>query len=80
MKLPGEAELEFLIEPKPGESDRCLLIQTARFKPFGLLGILYWYAVMPFHGVVFRGMLNGIARSAERPERSDPDLPTLAAG
>jgi uncharacterized protein YbjT (DUF2867 family) len=65
MILPGEAILEFEIEP--GETvDGCRLIQTARFLPRGLAGILYWYAVMPLHGVVFRRMLQGIRRAAER--------------
>lgn len=64
MKLPGEAELEFEVLPIDGQDHRCLLLQTARFKPRGLAGILYWYAVMPFHHFVFSGMLNGIARKA----------------
>jgi uncharacterized protein YbjT (DUF2867 family) len=64
MKLPGEAELEFEVLPIDGHDDRCQLVQTARFKPHGLAGILYWYAVMPFHHFVFSGMLNGIARKA----------------
>jgi hypothetical protein len=38
---------------------------TARFRPRGLLGIAYWYSVLPLHGIVFRGMLKGIARAAE---------------
>lgn len=41
------------------------LIQTARFKPRGLSGIAYWYAVLPVHGIVFRGMLEGIRQAAE---------------
>jgi hypothetical protein len=40
-------------------------VQIARFKPRGLLGLAYWYAVSPLHGVVFRGMLRGIQRGAE---------------
>jgi hypothetical protein len=28
------------------------------------LGLMYWYAVLPFHGIVFRGMLVGIQRDA----------------
>lgn len=62
MKLPGEAILEFEIQPSDDGS--VTLIQTAKFKPRGLAGILYWYAVMPFHNVVFAGMLRGIARAA----------------
>jgi hypothetical protein len=50
MKLPGEAWLEFkIVEDK--------LIQTATFRPLGLAGRLYWYAVLPFHGIIFKGML-----------------------
>ncbi|MDA9774535.1 SDR family oxidoreductase [Saprospiraceae bacterium] len=51
MKLPGEAWLEFKIN---GDQ----LIQTATFRPHGLLGRLYWYSVLPFHGVIFKGMIN----------------------
>lgn len=64
MRLPGEALLAFEIEPL--EPLRCRLRQTARFLPRGLFGLLYWYAVLPLHGIVFSGMLNGIKRSAER--------------
>jgi len=63
MKLPGEALLEFTLEPLAG--GRTNLVQTARFLPKGLIGLLYWYAVLPLHAVVFRGMLGGIRRSAE---------------
>jgi hypothetical protein len=64
MKLPGEALLEFEIAPDENDEGACVLTQTARFKPHGLFGLLYWYAVVPLHGVVFRGMLDGIRRSA----------------
>ena len=65
MKLPGEALLDFAIEPMPPGTagPRSRLTQTARFLPRGLWGLAYWYAVLPFHGVVFRGMLAGIARA-----------------
>jgi hypothetical protein len=65
MKLPGEALLEFEIEPIEGKTNACQLVQTARFKPKGLAGLAYWYAVLPLHGVVFKGMLKGIHRAAE---------------
>ena len=65
MKLPGEALLEFTIEPLPGEASRCRLVQTARFLPRGLLGLAYWYGMMPLHGIVFGRMLRGIRRVAE---------------
>ncbi|MEM9292089.1 MAG: SDR family oxidoreductase [Acidobacteriota bacterium] len=63
MKLPGEALLEFRLEPEG--SSRTRLIQTALFLPKGLLGLLYWYAVVPLHHVVFAGMLGGIRSAAE---------------
>ncbi len=66
MKLPGEALLSFEIRPNDRAAASCTLIQTARFKPRGLSGLAYWYAVMPLHGVVFNGMLQGIRRAAER--------------
>jgi len=66
MKLPGEALLSFEIRPDDQDAARCALIQTARFKPRGLLGLAYWYAVMPLHGLVFNGMLQGIRQVAER--------------
>ena len=58
MKLPGEAWLEFRI--KNGK-----LVQTATFRPVGLMGRLYWYAVYPFHGFIFNGMLKNIVSSAK---------------
>lgn len=63
MKLPGVAELAFRVLPLEDGSTR--LIQSARFIPRGLAGLAYWYAVLPFHGFVFRGMLEGIRRAAE---------------
>jgi uncharacterized protein YbjT (DUF2867 family) len=49
MKLPGEAWLEFRLANNE-------LIQTATFRPRGVWGRLYWYAVWPFHGFIFRGL------------------------
>ncbi len=72
MRLPGEAELDFRIEPPEEGQAGSVLVQTARFKPRGLLGLAYWYAVLPLHGVVFRGMLRGAAREAERLARTSP--------
>ncbi len=70
MKVPGEAWLEWRIEPN-GDGSR--LRQFARFHPRGLWGRAYWYAVAPFHGFVFPGLLNGIAGAAEaRPRTSQP--------
>ncbi len=63
MKLPGTALLEFEIQP---DGDGSKLATTARFLPRGLAGIAYWYSVLPLHVLVFRGMLRGLKRTAER--------------
>jgi len=54
MKLPGEAWLEFKIDEKN------ILTQTATFRPLGVVGRLYWYAVLPFHGLIFNRMIKKI--------------------
>ncbi|MFC1556929.1 SDR family oxidoreductase [candidate division KSB1 bacterium] len=56
MILPGEAWLEFKIDKSN------ILYQTATFRPLGLLGRLYWYALLPFHGFVFNGMIRNLAK------------------
>ncbi len=68
MRLPGEAWLEFRIE---GEGPDACLVQTATFRPRGVLGRLYWYGIYPLHVFVFRGM-------ARRLVQYQP--PTAAAG
>ncbi|MFT3705222.1 MAG: DUF2867 domain-containing protein [Agriterribacter sp.] len=55
MKLPGEAWLEFRID------DNNTLRQTATFRPLGLWGRMYWYAMLPFHIFIFNGMASKIA-------------------
>jgi uncharacterized protein YbjT (DUF2867 family) len=54
MKLPGEAWIEFKITPENQ------LVQTATFRPLGIMGRLYWYSVLPFHAFVFEGMIQNI--------------------
>lgn len=56
MKLPGEAWLEFKID------ENNMLVQTATFRPLGVLGRLYWYSVLPFHSFIFQGMINNICK------------------
>lgn len=56
MKVPGEAWLEFKI--KDG-----FLHQEATFRPLGISGRLYWYSVLPFHGLIFNGMLKKLSGS-----------------
>jgi len=94
MKMPGVAMLNFDLKPeadKP-ESDkskgnepksdgvRTQLTMTARYRPRGLMGILYWYAVVPLHNIVFGGMLKGIKKAAEKSRLNDPNLDLESAG
>ncbi len=60
MKLPGDAWLEFRVEPQ-GQGG--ILHQTATFRPSGLLGRLYWYSIYPLHFFVFGRMIRYIARN-----------------
>jgi ligand-binding SRPBCC domain-containing protein len=71
MKLPGQAFLGFrtvCLDKTTTEIE-----QTASFVPRGLLGILYWYAVLPSHHFIFRGMLEGIARRTGKPVIEDTE-------
>nr|WP_250927854.1 SDR family oxidoreductase [Aporhodopirellula aestuarii] len=68
MRLPGEAELEFRVGPRGDDSSH--LVQTARFRPRGLLGLAYWYSVWPLHFFVFPTMVKGIRQDAEKMSRA----------
>lgn len=64
MLAPGGAWLEWRLESLG--PDRTRLHQRAIFFPKGLAGRLYWYALLPFHGIIFKGMLENIAGAARR--------------
>jgi uncharacterized protein YbjT (DUF2867 family) len=72
LKLPGRGWLDFEVTPLDG--GRSLIRQTATFDPRGLLGSAYWYAIYPFHSLIFRGLLRRIAQRAESdvPSQSPP--------
>jgi hypothetical protein len=69
MKLPGEAFLCYRL--KQLDNGQTELQQTSRFLPRGLCGILYWYAVKPFHHYVFNGMLHGIVKASGKTKTCD---------
>jgi uncharacterized protein YbjT (DUF2867 family) len=68
MKLPGRAWLEFVVQ---GDEESSAIMQTATFDPAGWAGRLYWFALLPFHNLVFGAMLRGIVTEARR----GPELP-----
>ena len=64
MILPGKAWLEFKINKLPNGKSQ--VTQEASYLPRGLGGQLYWFAILPFHGLVFPTMIRNIIRSANR--------------
>lgn len=69
MRVPGQAWLEYSIGRQA--NGKTELIQRAVFFPRGLWGRCYWWAVYPFHGVIFPATIANIAKDAEQ-ARSDP--------
>jgi hypothetical protein len=71
MKVPGPAWLEMTTEADPagGSTYR----QRAVFFPKGLAGRLYWYSILPFHGVIFAGMASRITAAAAALEQPSTD-------
>ncbi|MDQ1673828.1 MAG: hypothetical protein QOC98_2390 [Frankiaceae bacterium] len=67
MKMPGLAWLEWRIEPATdaGPTGCTRITQRALFHPRGLAGDLYWWAVAPFHGIIFGDMIAGLSVAAE---------------
>ena len=63
MKVPGLAWLELQVGSTDGGTTT--FHHRALFHPHGLLGHLYWWSVLPFHGIVFGGMQRNIAKAAE---------------
>lgn len=55
MKVPGQAWLEFDIQPDQ-------LVQTAHFLPRGILGRLYWYSILPLHYLVFTDLSRTVVK------------------
>ncbi|WP_193596530.1 SDR family oxidoreductase [Microbacterium sp. YJN-G] len=70
MRVPGSAWLELGVDARPGGAEYW---QRAVFFPRGLSGRLYWLAMLPFHGLIFTGMVSRIVADAEsgRLSRSD---------
>jgi uncharacterized protein YndB with AHSA1/START domain len=70
MRAPGTGILEFELEPLPGGGTR--LTETAYWHPAGFWGLLYWFALVPFHLFIFERMTRAIVRRAERLGGTNP--------
>ncbi len=64
MRLPGRAWLELSVAPADGSGTEYR--QRAAFEPRGLAGHLYWKCLLPFHNIIFGGMVRNIMKAAER--------------
>lgn len=64
MRLPGQAWLEWRVRPLDGGG--AALDQCALYHPRGLWGRAYWYALLPFHALIFGRLARALARAAER--------------
>lgn len=62
MRVPGQAWLEFRLKPTPSGTH---VTQRAIFRPRGLAGRLYWWVLVPFHAIIFPGMLRNALTHAE---------------
>ena len=62
MKAPGAGVLEFAIDD---DGETRTISMTAYWHPAGVWGLLYWYATLPFHSILFRGTVRAIAARAE---------------
>jgi len=66
MKAPGAGVLEFVVKPGPdGTGSR--VNATAYWHPAGVLGLAYWYALVPAHLFLFRGLTRSIQAHSTNP-------------
>jgi uncharacterized protein YbjT (DUF2867 family) len=69
MRVPGRAWLEMSAE---ADGDGSRYLQRAVYFPKGLAGRLYWWSIVPIHGIVFAGMANRITAEAEASRTGEP--------
>lgn len=67
MKGPGLGRLEITIKDDGEEREFDI---TAWWHPQGFPGLLYWFAMMPAHLFIFKGMVKAIAKEAEALEEN----------
>ncbi|KHK01313.1 SDR family oxidoreductase [Desulfovibrio sp. TomC] len=70
MRTPGDALLEFRLAP--AGSDATEIVVHSKFLPRGLAGLVYWYALLIPHNLVFAGLLRGLAKAMGAPLVSPP--------
>lgn len=78
MRVPGLAWLELQVGSTEGGTTT--FHHRALFHPRGLLGHLYWFSILPFHGIIFGSMQRNVAKAAEKLEIEDPRSGELTPG
>jgi uncharacterized protein YbjT (DUF2867 family) len=61
MRAPGAGVLEYTIQDN---GDHRIVSVYAYWHPAGAWGLLYWYALVPFHGYIFRGATRCVVKRA----------------
>jgi hypothetical protein len=70
LKAPGEMVLDVRLKETAGPVTEVDMI--VRFRPLGLWGLWYWYALLPFHVWLFKGLLGAVAKRLGRPVVEGP--------
>lgn len=65
MKAPGAGVLEFVTQPAAAGGGS--VSATAYWHPAGVWGLLYWYALVPAHLFIFKGLTRSIMRRSTPP-------------
>jgi uncharacterized protein YbjT (DUF2867 family) len=66
MRLPGDAIFDLRVEASnEGRCTGTKIIHTVAFNPKGLIGYMYWFALLPIHSLVFNKMVSSIALKVE---------------
>jgi uncharacterized protein YbjT (DUF2867 family) len=68
MKAPGSGVLEFTVTDSGPERQ---VSMHAYWHPAGVWGLLYWYATLPLHAMLFRGSTQVIAKRSEQESSHD---------
>ena len=65
MKAPGAGVLEFVVRPGAAGAGSSVSA-TAYWHPAGVLGLVYWYSLVPAHLFLFKGLTRAIQHLALR--------------
>jgi len=63
MQAPGAGVLEFVVQPG-ADGTGSIVSSTAYWHPAGVLGLQYWYALVPAHRFLFKGLTRAIQQRA----------------